>query len=67
MLFWVPCCWNDFQWQIWHFSSSVMMRDHGNREVVRMWEQLMELFEAQVIKPAIRTQIQMSRRTDVKD
>ena len=43
-----------------------MMHAHGNRKVVCMWEQLIELSKAKVM-PAIRPQIQMICRRDVED
>jgi len=43
----------------WKFFASVVMHDHGIREVVNLLEQLSKLSKAKVI-PGIRLQIKMN-------
>jgi len=59
-LSWFGCCWKDFCWQF------VIMRNHDNREVVNLLEQLTELSKAKVM-PGIRPQIKMQSSNKMEE
>ena len=55
LLVWMVCGWSDVSCWLWIFSTSVLMHNHGNGKVVCMWEDLIEVYKAQVM-PGIRPQ-----------
>lgn len=53
-------------WLLCRFLTSVIMCNHVNKEVVYNWDQLTEIFKAQVMS-GIKSQIQTSWWEDVTD